>query len=180
MKPRRFADITAFETWLERNHAKADEVWVVIAKKNAKGVSIGDALDVALCFGWIDGQRRGNDETSFLQRYTPRRAGSSWSKINVDKVAVLTAAGRMRSAGLAQVAAAKSDGRWHIAYVAQRDFVLPDDVRLALEANTKAAAAFARESKSAQFTRVLPVLKAVGPKARAARIERLVAALFRT
>lgn len=177
MKPRRFRDVAAFEAWLEKNHATADEVWVVIAKKNSKGVSIGDALDVVLCFGWIDGQRRGNDETSFLQRYTPRRAASSWSKINVDKVAVLMRAGRMRAAGLAQVEAAKADGRWDIAYVAQRDFVVPDDVRLALEANPRAAAVFSGESKSEQFTRVLPVLKAVGVAARAARIERLVVAL---
>ncbi|PZR13885.1 MAG: OmdA domain containing protein [Archangium gephyra] len=179
MRPRRFRDATAFEAWLQKNHAKAGEVWLVIAKKGERGLSIGDALDVALCFGWIDGHRRSNDEASFLQRYSPRRPGSSWSKINVDKVAALTAAGRMRAAGMAQVEVAKADGRWAIAYVAQRDFVVPDDVRVALEANPRAASVFACESKSEQFTRVLPVLKAVGATTRAARSSRLVVGLSR-
>jgi uncharacterized protein YdeI (YjbR/CyaY-like superfamily) len=171
MKPLRFRDVAALEAWLEKNHAKADEVWLVVAKKHADGLHIVDALDVALCFGWIDGVRRAHDEDSFLQRYSPRRAGSSWSKINVDKVAVLTAAGRMRSSGHAQVELAKSDGRWQAAYIGQRDFTVPADVLAALKSKR---AAFAKLEKGAQYLALLPVLKATTPKLRATRIERFV------
>jgi len=174
MKPLRFREVTALEAWLEKNHAKADEVWLIIAKKHAQGLHIVDALDAALCFGWIDGVRRSHDEDTFLQRYTPRRAGSSWSKINVDKVAALTAAGRMRASGNAQVELAKADGRWQAAYVAQREFTVPDDVWSALKSKR---AAFMKLEKGAQYLALLPVLKATTPQMRATRIERFVAHL---
>ena len=168
---RRFRDVAAFEAWLEKNHASADEVWLVIAKKHAKGLHITDALDAALCFGWIDGHRRSHDDDTFLQRYSPRRAGSSWSKINVDKVAVLEAAGRMRKPGIAEVERAKSDGRWQIAYVAQREFTVPEDVLAALKSKR---VAFETLDKTAQYVALLPVLKATTPGLRASRIERFV------
>ena len=109
-----FASAEEWEAWLEANHAAADGVWLRIAKKGSgiASVTIAEALEVVLCFGWIDGRREALDENYFLQRYTPRRRRSNWSRINVGKVEELIAAGRMRPAGLAEVERAKADGRW--------------------------------------------------------------------
>jgi uncharacterized protein YdeI (YjbR/CyaY-like superfamily) len=111
------ASATEWEAWLEANHDSADEVWLRIAKKGSgkTTITIPEALDLCLCFGWIDSNRKALDADYFLQRYTPRRARSKWSQINRDKVAALTAAGRMRPAGLAEVERAKADGRWDVA-----------------------------------------------------------------
>src|SRR6478735_9682351 len=124
------ADGPAWEAWLEEHHASAPEAWLRIAKVGSglELLSIADALDGALCFGWIDGQRKGLDEMSFLQRYCPRRARSTWSQVNVDKIAALEAAGRMRPSGRAQVEAAKADGRWAAAYEPMRTASVPDDL----------------------------------------------------
>jgi uncharacterized protein YdeI (YjbR/CyaY-like superfamily) len=109
-----FASAAEWEAWLEANHASSDGLWIKVAKKGSgvPSVTIAEALDLCLCFGWIDSQRRALDENYFLQRYTPRRPRSNWSRINVEKVAELTAAGRMRPAGLAEVERAKADGRY--------------------------------------------------------------------
>src|SRR3954469_3405849 len=109
-----FASQAEFEAWMEANYATADGLWMKIAKKGTgqSTCSAPEALDVALCFGWIDGQRKALDETYFLQKYTPRRARSRWSQINVGKCAELIAAGRMRPAGHAEIERAKADGRW--------------------------------------------------------------------
>ncbi len=106
-----------WEEWLEANHDAAEGAWLKIAKKGSgiPSVTIGEALDVCLCFGWIDSRREAFDDDHYLQRYTPRRPRSNWSRINVEKVAELTAAGRMRPAGLAEVERAKADGRWDAA-----------------------------------------------------------------
>lgn len=116
-----FADAAGWESWLKAQHGEQAEAWLRIAKRHGgiATLTIGDALDVALCYGWIDGQRRAHDDVSFLQRYSRRRPRSSWSKINVAKVEALTAAGRMRPVGLAEVAAAQADGRWAAAYESQ-------------------------------------------------------------
>ena len=109
-----FASAAEWEAWLEANHASSDGLWIKVAKKGSgvPSVTIAEALDLCLCFGWIDSQRRALDENYFLQRYTPRRPRSNWSRINVEKVAELTAAGRMRPAGIAAVERAKADGRY--------------------------------------------------------------------
>ncbi len=109
-----FASAAEWETWMEANHDSAQGVWLKVAKKGSgiASVTIAEALDVCLCFGWIDGRREALDDAYFLQRYTPRRRRSNWSRINVGKVGELTAAGRMRPAGLAEVERAKADGRW--------------------------------------------------------------------
>jgi uncharacterized protein YdeI (YjbR/CyaY-like superfamily) len=169
-------DGQAWEAWLEEHHATAPEVWLRIAKKGSglASVSIGEALDGALCFGWIDGQRRGLDAVSFLQRYCPRRARSSWSQVNVEKVARLTAEGRMRPAGQAEVDAARADGRWDAAYERQSTATVPDDLATALAADPVAAAAFEALGRSERYAVMLPVLKATSPSARAARVERTV------
>jgi len=112
-----FASAALWEQWLSRHHAQPDGVWLKIGKKvsGVASVTYDEALDVALCYGWIDGQRKSFDSTFFLQRFTPRRRRSIWSKRNVDRVANLTAAGKMQPSGLAEVEAAKEDGRWEAA-----------------------------------------------------------------
>lgn len=116
--PTLFKNAQAFETWLKQHHATSAGLWLKIAKRGAIDASITypEAVEIALCWGWIDGLKRGLDEQHFLQRFTPRRARSIWSKVNVDKVASLTKAGRMQAPGLAQVEAAKANGRWARAY----------------------------------------------------------------
>ncbi len=142
----RFDDADAFEAWLREHHDSAAGVWIMMAKKASGITSItwDDAVPVALCWGWIDGQRRGHDEQFFLQRFTPRRKRSIWSKINVAHVERLIAEGRMQPAGLAQVEAAKADGRWEAAYSSVGSRTVPPELQAALDASPKAAAAFAQ------------------------------------
>lgn len=138
-----FKTAKSWETWLECNHAKSDGIWLRIFKK-ASGeptVTYAEALDCALCYAWIDGQKRGYDEASFLQRFTPRRARSVWSAVNTKHVARLVSEGRMRAAGLRAVAEAKADGRWDRAYVAHRDAEPPAEFMRELKKN-RAALAF--------------------------------------
>jgi uncharacterized protein YdeI (YjbR/CyaY-like superfamily) len=119
---RLFADAAELERWLEENHDSSEGVWLKIAKKGAgeRSVTYAEALELALCFGWIDSQKRGFDDTHFLQRFTPRRPCGRWSRINREKAEALLKAGRLRPAGLAEVDAAKADGRWEAAYEGQR------------------------------------------------------------
>jgi uncharacterized protein YdeI (YjbR/CyaY-like superfamily) len=169
----------AWEAWLEKHHETAAEAWLRIAKKGSglSSVSIGEALDGALCFGWIDGQRRGLDDVSFLQRYCPRRARSTWSQVNVEKVARLTAEGRMRAAGLAQVAAAQADGRWDAAYERQSTAEVPPDLAVALAGDDAARAKYDALGRSERYLLALPILKAVGREARARQVARALAQL---
>lgn len=140
-----FKSAKAFETWLKRHHATSDGLWVKIAKKGVgePSVTYPEAVEIALCWGWIDGQKKALDAQHFLQRFTPRRSRSIWSKINVDKVEALVAAGRMQPAGQAQIDAAKADGRWGKAYDSARTASVPDDLQAALEASPQAKAFFA-------------------------------------
>jgi len=176
-----FERAAAFEAWLEGEHARAAGVWVRIAKKDSgiATVTHAEALDVALCFGWIDGQRRGHDDIWFLQRFTPRKARSRWSKINTQHVARLAAAGRMRPAGLAQVAAARADGRWDDAYDGQRSATVPPDLQAALDANPSATAFFATLRGANRYSVIYRVQDARRPATRARRIERFVSMLAR-
>ncbi|MBA3500168.1 MAG: YdeI/OmpD-associated family protein [Myxococcota bacterium] len=139
-----FATSADFARWLAKHHRKAAVVWIKYAKKGSGQASItwGEAVDVALCYGWIDGQAKPVDERYYLQRFTPRRAASKWSKINRERVARLIAAGRMRAAGLAEVERAKEDGRWDAAYDSPKTAAVPDDLALALEQHPAAKAAF--------------------------------------
>jgi len=176
-----FASAAAWEAWLEREHDRAPGVWLKIAKK-ATGIATvthAEALDVALCFGWIDGQRLPFDATWFLQRFTPRKRGSRWSKINTQHVERLTAAGRMRPAGLAQVEAARADGRWEDAYHGQRTATVPPDLQAALDANPTAAAFFATLRGQNRYAVLYRVQDAKRPETRARRIARFVAMLER-
>ncbi|WP_026876086.1 YdeI/OmpD-associated family protein [Jiangella gansuensis] len=170
-----FDDAAGWERWLDEHHATSGGVFVRIAKKGAPqpSLTIREALEAALCFGWIDSVRRGLDEHHYLQRYSPRRAGSAWSKVNVEMVAALTEAGRMRPSGLAQVEAARADGRWDAAYAPQREATVP----LELAADPDAAAAFEALGRSARYAVLLPVLKARTPQTKAARAAQAVAVL---
>jgi uncharacterized protein YdeI (YjbR/CyaY-like superfamily) len=167
-----FADAAAFEAWLEAEHATAPGLWIAMAKKGTGVASIAhpEAIDVALCFGWIDGQRRAHDDVHFLQRFTPRRARSPWSKINREKVETLTAAGRMRPAGQAEVDRAKADGRWDAAYAGSRTATVPEDLQAALDADPEAAAFFATLSSQNRYAILYRLGSAKRPETRARRL----------
>ncbi len=169
-----FTSVDEFGTWLEANHRTADEVWVALPKKGTEVPSVtrSQALDVALCYGWIDGKAfSGNSPDGWwAQRFSPRKARSSWSKINCAKVEKLIANGRMRPAGLEQIELAKADGRWDAAYAPPSSAEVPPDLRAALDASPVAAAAFAALSKSSGYQILLTVQKAKKPETRARRI----------
>ena len=152
-KVHEFADEQAFHDWLARHHDVADEVWIKIHKVGSGLPSITpkQAIDVVLCWGWIDAIRKGLDDTSYLQRYTRRRKGSIWSQINVGNVARLIEAGRMTPHGLAEVEAARADGRWDKAYGSGKDMKIPDDLQAAIDAEPKARAMLDRLSAQNRF-----------------------------
>ena len=174
-----FETQTDWEVWIRKHVGDEIGLWLKIAKKASGKVSVNysEALDVALCYGWIDGQKRSYDEQYFLQKFTPRRSKSLWSKINVEKIAVLEAAGRMKPAGLAAVAAAKADGRWEQAYSSPRTSVVPEDFQMALDANPKAEAFFATLNKTNRYAVLWRVQTTRTPAARQAKIEAMVAML---
>ena len=176
-----FKNGRAFETWLKKNHGVAEGLWLKIAKRGAKepSVTYPEAVEIALCWGWIDGQKKGLDESHFLQRFTPRRARSIWSKINVDKVAALIEAGRMQPPGYAQIEAAKADGRWAQAYAGARTSAVPEDLLAALEAEPRAKAFFATINAANRYAVLWRIQTAVKPETRAKRIAKLVEMLAR-
>ena len=179
--PTLFKTAKSFETWLKKHHASSDGLWLLIAKKGADepSVTYAQAVEIALCWGWIDGQKKGLDDQHFLQRFTPRRARSIWSKINVDKVAALMAAGRMQPAGQVQIDAAKADGRWQQAYDGARTSTVPDDLQAALDAAPKAREFFATLNATNRYAVLWRVQTAVKPETRAKRIAQLVEMLAR-
>jgi uncharacterized protein YdeI (YjbR/CyaY-like superfamily) len=174
-----FATPEAFERWLAKHHAKATVVWIRHAKKTSGESSITwtEAVDVALCYGWIDGQSRALDERYYLQRYTPRRVRSLWSKINRDRVARLIASKRMQSAGLAEVERARADGRWDVAYDSPRTAKVPPDLSRALALRPKAKASFATLDATNRYAILHRLMTAKKPETRARRIEAFVAML---
>ncbi|MFE4666547.1 YdeI family protein [Streptomyces sp. NPDC056716] len=177
--PLPFASVDALDSWLAGHPAPYPGLWVKVAKKDSgvPSVSWEDVNDVALCHGWITGQRRSLDETYYLQRITPRRRGSQWSMVNVRRVAELEAAGRMRSAGRAEVAAARADGRWAVAYESQRNATVPDDLAAALERSPGARAAFDRLGKTDRFLVGLRLQRTRTARGRASRLAAEVARL---
>lgn len=174
-----FPDLTGWEKWLADEHTGAPGLWLKLAKKGCSEttVSYAEALDVALCFGWIDGQKRPLDDDYWLQRFTPRKPGSKWSKINRGKAEALIAAGRMRPAGLREVEAAKADGRWAAAYDGQGTATVPDDLRQALDQDEDAAAFFATLDRGNRYAILYRIHEAKKPQTRAARIAKFVAML---
>ncbi|GAA1591049.1 MULTISPECIES: YdeI/OmpD-associated family protein [Kribbella] len=176
------ADATAWRDWLRKNHREPDGVWLVLAKKNVTtptSLTYDEALEEALCHGWIDGQRRGRDEQTFIQLYTPRRTRSMWSKRNVDLIARLEQEGRMHTAGRAEVERAKADGRWDKAYDGASARQVPDDLAAALAAEPRALAMFEILTSANRFAVIYRVNDAKRPETRAKRIAQYVGQLAR-
>ena len=173
-----FASPATWEQWLEENHL-SEGVWIKMAKKGAgvESVRYPEVLESALCFGWIDGRREALDRRYFLQRFTPRRPRSQWSRINREKAEALIAHGRMRSAGLVEVERAKADGRWDAAYAGQRTIVVPDDLRRELDARPQASAFFAELSSQNRYAILYRLHEAKRPETRARRLAKFVAML---
>ena len=165
-----------FARWLTRNHAKSKGVLLRIPKKGAGGaLTYAQALDVALAWGWIDSQKRALDSTAWLQRFTPRRAKSPWSKINRAKAEALIDAGKMNPPGLEEVRRARADGRWERAYAGSRTATVPDDLAAALKKNARARNFFDNLDSANRFAILYRVQSAKKPETRAARIEKFVA-----
>ena len=179
-----FRNEAALEKWLSANHDRATEIWLRVYKKDSgiESVTTAQALDIALCWGWIDGIRKAYDEKSFLQRYTPRRPKGTWSQINREHVARLIAAGRMTPHGQRQIDAAKADGRWDAAYAPIRSATVetvPEDLRAAIEANARARKTFAALGRQNLFALAFRTNKMKTPAGRARKIATLVAMLAR-
>jgi uncharacterized protein YdeI (YjbR/CyaY-like superfamily) len=175
-----FATAGAWEQWLAEQHSTAAGVWLKIAKRGSAGrgtVTYPEALEVAICFGWIDGQKRGLDDEFWLQRFTPRRPGGRWSKINAEKAAALIEAGRMRDAGLREVEQARADGRWDTAYSGQRTMEVPEDLRAALAGNAAAQAFFETLNGANRFAILYRITTVKRPETRARKIDQYVAML---
>jgi uncharacterized protein YdeI (YjbR/CyaY-like superfamily) len=168
----RFATRADFETWLDIHHQLSPGVWLMIAKKGSavRSITYAEAIGVALCFGWIDGQKARHDDQHWLQRFTPRSARSRWSEINRTKAEELTAAGRMRPAGLGEVERAKADGRWDAAYKGQRTASIPEDLQLELDHDPEAAAAFAELDARNRYSIIWRINDAKRPETRRRRI----------
>ena len=183
-KIRAFRSEAAFEGWLRASHARETEIWLRIYKKGTDKLTVthAQALDVALCWGWIDGIRKGFDDDSFLQRYTPRRARSIWSQINREHVGRLTAAGRLKAPGQRQVDAAKADGRWDAAYAPIRAATaasIPDDLRAAINADPRARETFQTLGRQNLFALAFRTNNMKTQAGRARKIASLVAMLAR-
>jgi len=147
-----------------------------VAKKgaSAKSIAIGDALDIALCYGWIDGQRRAYDDTYYLQKYTPRRPKSLWSKVNIAKVEALIAGGRMQKPGFEAIEAAKADGRWQAAYASQRTATMPPELEAALKRSPKAKAFYDTLNKTNKYAVIWRLLTAKTEKTKSARLQKMI------
>jgi uncharacterized protein YdeI (YjbR/CyaY-like superfamily) len=174
-----FGSAAEFEVWLAGHIDWRPGVWLKIAKKASGVPSLTDeqAVDLGLCYGWISGQRKAYDDVYYLQHYVPRRPRSRWSQVNVRRVEALIAAGRMRPSGLAEVEAAKADGRWDAAYESQKEATVPPDLAAALAANPRAGKAFEALSKTDRYAVILDIVTARSAQTRSAHVVRAVSAL---
>ena len=174
-----FASPEAWEAFLDEHHADSDGLWLKIAKKGSgvESVTYGQAVEVALCYGWIDGQARKFDEDHYLQRFTPRRSRSRWSKVNREKTTRLIEGGKMKPAGLREVERAKADGRWDAAYDSPSTATVPDDLRQELEKNEEAGAFFSELDGRNRYAILYQIQDAKRSETRARRIAKYVAML---
>jgi uncharacterized protein YdeI (YjbR/CyaY-like superfamily) len=170
-----------WEAWLEEHHANSAGLWLRLAKKGSgiQSLSYAEALEVALCYGWIDGQKKSYDESSWLQKFTPRGPKSIWSKINREKAQQLIESGKMRPAGLKAIESAKGDGRWDAAYDSQRSAEVPTDFQAALDSNPEAQAFFATLNRVNRYAILFRIQTAKKPETRAKRIEQFIGMLER-
>ena len=171
-----FASQSKWADWIAKQHDKSAGVWLKLAKKDSgiSSVTYTEALEVALCYGWIDGQKNSFDEKYFLQKFTPRRPKSIWSKINVEKVERLIASGQMKPAGLKAIEAAKADGRWEQAYASQKNISVPEDFQSTLDRNKKAKAFFETLNSANRYSFLFRIETAKKAETRARRIQELV------
>jgi uncharacterized protein YdeI (YjbR/CyaY-like superfamily) len=171
----------AFQLWLKKNHSASKGVWLEIAKPGAaqKTITYAEAVEIALCYGWIDGQKKAKDAMYWLQRFTPRRPRSMWSKVNRERAEALIAAGRMQPSGQQEIDRAKADGRWDAAYDSARTAVVPADLQAVLDAHPKARAFFSTLNAANRYAVLWRVQTAKKPETRARRIDTLVAMLAR-
>ena len=170
-----------WETWLEEHHSETTGLWLKIAK-NGTGlcsVSYAEALESALCYGWIDGQKAALDDQHWLQKFTPRRPKSGWSKVNREKAEALIANGRMRPAGFRQIELARADGRWDSAYDGQRTITVPPDLQSELDAHPDAAAFFSTLDRANRYAILYRLQTAKTPTTRATRLRTFIAMLSR-
>ncbi|MFI6284687.1 YdeI family protein [Streptomyces sp. NPDC051018] len=174
-----FPDARTFEDWLAEHYTRHEGVWIKMAKKKSGIASVteDEVVDIGLCFGWISGQRKSLDGQYYLQKYVPRRPRSLWSQVNVDKVAALTAAGRMREPGLAEVRKAQKDGRWARAYASQKEATVPPELTAALDADPEARRAFDALDRTGRYSLILPLLQALTPEVLQERLGRAVLTL---
>jgi len=179
LETRTFASQRDWIRWLAKHHEKSPGLWIKFAKKASgiASVNYAEALEAALCYGWIDGQAKSVDATYYIQRFTPRRARSKWSKINCGKATALIEQGRMQPAGLRQIEAAKSDGRWDAAYDSPRNATVPEDFQQALAKNARARRFFATLSGANRYAVLYRIQDAKRPVTRERRIKTLVAML---
>jgi uncharacterized protein YdeI (YjbR/CyaY-like superfamily) len=176
-----FRDRTSWEGWLDENHAASQGVWLRLAKKSSKSTSVSyaEAVEVALCYGWIDGQSKGEDEDYSLQKFTPRAKRSRWSKINRERALDLIQAGRMRPPGLEEIERAQQDGRWDAAYDSPRTMKVPPDLQVALEDDPQAKAAFESLDSRNRYAILFRLQTAKKPETRARRIKQFIGMLTR-
>jgi uncharacterized protein YdeI (YjbR/CyaY-like superfamily) len=162
--------------WLAKQHDKSTGLWLKLAKKESEvsSVTYDEALDVALCYGWIDGQKKGFDDQYWLQKFTPRGAKSIWSKINTEKAERLIASGEMKPAGLKAIETAKQDGRWGAAYASQKSISIPEDFLAALDKNKKAKAFFATLKSAERYSFLFRIQTAKKAETRARRIQQFI------
>ena len=174
-----FADAKSWRTWLAKNYASSPGVWLQIAKKgtDVESVSYSDALDVALCYGWIDGQKAKLDDDAWLQRFCPRTSRSKWSKLNRERVERLTATGKMKAPGVAEVERAKADGRWERAYDAASAATVPVDLQRELDRHPTASKFFATLDSRNRYAILYRIQDAKKSETRARRIDKYVAML---
>ena len=171
-----FASKTKWADWLAKQQDKSSGVWLKLAKKDSQidSVTYEEALDVALCYGWIDGQKKGFDDKYWLQKFTPRGKKSIWSKINTEKVERLIASGEMKPAGLKAIEAAKQDGRWEAAYASQKNITIPEDFQATLDKNKKAKAFFGTLKSAERYSFLFRLHNAKKAETRAKRIQQFI------
>jgi uncharacterized protein YdeI (YjbR/CyaY-like superfamily) len=171
-----FESQRSWEAWLKKHHTDTNGIWLKIGKKDTgiSSVSYSEALDSAICYGWIDGQKAPFDDKYWLQKFTPRRAKSGWSRINCNKADSLIAKGKMKPAGMRQVELAKADGRWESAYDSQSKIEIPDDLQKKLDKNQKAKTFFATLNSVNRYAILYRIQTAKKPETRAARIQKFI------
>jgi uncharacterized protein YdeI (YjbR/CyaY-like superfamily) len=176
-----FASKKKWSDWLAKQHKKSNGIWLKLAKKSSgiPSVTYEEAVDAALCYGWIDGQKKSYDDAYWLQKFTPRGPKSIWSKINTEKAERLIASGEMQPAGLKAIEEARQDGRWEAAYASQKNISVPEDFQLALDRNAKAKAFFSTLKSAERYSILFRIHNARKPETRAKRIQQFIEMLER-